>query len=145
MTANALHHRVPLGFFRNFVLVNGGQNKDTMDLKHNGLTPISDMARIYALAESIPNVNTAERLKKASGTHSLSVSGANNLLDAYAFISRLRMQHQARQIQRGEQADNFISPEKLSALEREHLKDAFKVIQTMQLALENRFKAHHMG
>ena len=49
MVRNALTHRPPLGFFRDFVLVHDGQHDDTLDLKHSGLVPIIDMARIYAL------------------------------------------------------------------------------------------------
>jgi CBS domain-containing protein len=145
MTANALHHRTPLGFFRDFVLVHDGQHDDTLDLKHNGLVPIIDMARIYALAEGIPDVNTVARIEKAAGSQTLSKSGAANLLDAFEFIGKLRMQHQARRIRNGEEADNFISPQDMSRLEREHLKDAFKVVQTMQAVLEQRYMAGRVG
>ena len=145
MTANALHHRVPLGFFRDFVLVHDGQHDDTLDLKHNGLVPIIDMARIYALAEGIPAVNTVKRIQRAAGSQTLSSSGAANLLDAFTLIGKLRMQHQARQIRAGREADNFILPADLSRLEREHLKDAFKVVQTMQAVLEQRYMAGRVG
>jgi CBS domain-containing protein len=145
MTANALHHRAPLGFFRDFVLVHDGQHDDTLDLKHNGLVPIIDMARIYALAEGIPAVNTVERIEKAAGSATLSKSGAANLLDAFEFIGKLRMEHQARLIDKGRDADNFILPGDMSRLEREHLKDAFKVIQTMQAVLEQRYMAGRVG
>ena len=140
MSANALHHRPPLGFFRDFVLVHDGKHNDTLDLKHNGIVPIIDMARIYALAEGIPSVNTVERLEKAAGSKTLSSGGSANLLDAFEFIGKLRMEHQANQISNGQSPDNFMQPSDLSKLEREHLKDAFKVIQTMQAVLEQRYQ-----
>ena len=139
MARNALTHRPPLGFFRDFVLVHDGQHDDTLDLKHSGLVPIIDMARIYALAEGLPEIGTVERLQAAAGTPSLSKGGAANLLDAFEFISRLRLEHQAARIQAGEAPDNYMSPAQLSKLEREHLKDAFKVVQTMQATLELRY------
>jgi CBS domain-containing protein len=139
MTANALQHRTPLGFFRDFVLVDEGEHKDTLDLKHKGIVPIIDLARIYALAEGIDKVNTVERLKAAAGSPSLSHDGADNLLDAYEFINRLRMEHQVEQIRNGENADNYLSPKQLSRLERSHLKDVFKVVQTMQESLAQRY------
>ena len=139
MARNALSHRPPLGFFRDFVLVHDGKHDDTLDLKHSGLVPIIDMARIYALAEGLPEIGTVERLQAAAGTPSLSKGGAANLLDAFEFISRLRLEHQAAQIQAGEAPDNYMSPAQLSKLEREHLKDAFKVVQTMQATLELRY------
>ncbi len=139
MTRNALTHRTPLGFFRDFVLVHDGQHDDTLDLKHSGLVPIIDMARIYALAEGLHEIGTEDRLRAAAGTPSLSKGGSANLLDAFEFISNLRLEHQAAQIREGESPDNFMSPKQLSKLEREHLKDAFKVVQTMQAILEMRY------
>ncbi len=144
MTANSLQHRTPLGFFREFVLVDDGEHKDALDLKHNGIVPIIDLARIYALADGLKAVNTISRLKQAAGGHSLSEDGAANLLDAFEFISDLRVEHQAEQISRGEAPDNYLSPRSLSRLQRTHLKDAFKVVQTMQEFLSQRYHAGHI-
>ena len=133
---NALNLKPPLGFFKGFVLIHDGEHNDTLDLKHNGIAPIVDLARIYALTEGISEVNTVDRIKKAAGTKSLSKEGAENLLDALTFIGSLRIKHQARQIKNGETPDNYMSPKEISKLEREHMKDAFKVIQTMQNSIE---------
>lgn len=145
MSVNALHHRPPLGFFRDFVLVHDGKHDDSLDLKHNGIVPIIDMARIYALAEGVPAVNTVERLEQTAGSRMLSTGGSANLLDAFEFIGKLRMEHQATQISNGDPPDNFMLPSELSKLEREHLKDAFKVIQTMQAVLEQRYQIGSIG
>jgi len=59
-------------------------------------------------------------------------------------ISGLRVQHQAEQITRGEQADNFLNPDKLASLERGHLKDAFRVIQTQQEVMAKRYGAENL-
>jgi len=139
LTKNAMKLRPPLGFFRDFVLVHDGEHNNTLDLKHNGIAPIVDLARIYALAEGIKAVNTVERLQKAAGTPSLSKEGAANLQDALTFIGTLRIKHQAKQIQKNQETDNYMSPVEISKLEREHLKDAFKVIQTMQTSLERKY------
>ena len=139
MSSNAMKLKPPLGFFRDFVLVHDGEHNDTLDLKHNGIAPIVDLARIYALSEGISEVNTVDRLKQAAGTPSLSEEGAANLQDALMFIGTLRIKHQANQINNGIPADNFMAPIAISKLEREHLKDAFKVIQTMQSSLDRKF------
>ncbi|MEW6997358.1 putative nucleotidyltransferase substrate binding domain-containing protein [Colwelliaceae bacterium BS250] len=132
MSGNALKLRPPLGFFRDFVLISNGKNKKTLDLKHNGIAPIVDLARIYALSEGIEAVNTIERLRLAAGTKSLSKTSAANLIDAYEFLGTLRVEHQARQLLDSAEPDNYLAPKEISRLEREHLKDVFKVIKTMQ-------------
>ena len=139
LAKNALDLRPPLGFFRGFVLVDDGEHKDTLDLKHNGTAPIVDLARIYALSEGIKTVNTRERIQQAAGTNSLSEDGAADLLAAFEFIGELKIQHQTRQIKRNETADNFLPPKDIPQLEREYLKNAFKVIQTMQNSIKMKY------
>ncbi|WP_417828079.1 DUF294 nucleotidyltransferase-like domain-containing protein [Thalassospira sp.] len=139
MVGNALTHHVPLGFFKNFVMVRGGEHDKTLDLKHNGVVPIVDLARIHALANGVDAVNTYERLHAVKAFPSISKQGASDLLDAFEFISITRLKHQVRQIRRGDRPDNFLHPESLSAFERSHLKDAFSVIKNLQGALESAF------
>ena len=132
LSKNALQLKPPLGFFRDFVLVQNGNNEASLDLKHNGIAPIVDLARIYALAEGVSAVNTIERIKQVAGTPSLTKSSAASLIDAFEFLGLLRATHQAQQLQLGQQPDNYLHPKEISRLEREHLKDAFKVIKTLQ-------------
>ncbi|OKH88163.1 putative nucleotidyltransferase substrate binding domain-containing protein [Thalassospira sp. TSL5-1] len=139
MVGNAQSHQVPLGFFRNFVMIRGGEHDRTLDMKHSGVVPIVDIARIHALGNGIAAVNTTARLQAALHTSSISAQGARDLMDAYEFISITRLKHQVAQIRDGQRPDNFLHPESLSAFERSHLKDAFNVIKTLQSALESSF------
>ena len=139
MAGNALTHQPPLGFFKNFVLIRGGENDHTFDLKHNGVVPIIDLARTYALDAGLSEVNTEDRLKAAVEKKIISQAGANDLLDALEFISITRLRHQARQIRNSQKADNFMPPDDMSHFERNHLKDAFNVVKTMQSALASAY------
>lgn len=141
MVANALKYRPPLGFFRNIVLIQGGENDHTFDIKHKGVVPIVDLARIYALSAGIAETNTIERLSAAAEQGALSKDGSANLIDAVEFVGTLRMRHQANQLSHGQKADNFVSPDELSPLERGHLKDAFLLVNTMQESLGQRYQS----
>jgi CBS domain-containing protein len=140
MASNALTHRPPLGFFRSFVLVYDGKHDDTLDIKHRGIVPITDIARVFALSKGLPETNTTDRLRAAAKTTAVSRDMSDNLIDALEFIANLRIRHQAEQIGRGEKADNYLPPGDLSELERQHLKTSFKVIQEMQNTLEHRYQ-----
>lgn len=140
MAANALQHHPPLGFFRNLVLIRGGKHDHTLDLKHTGVVPIIDLARVYALSAGLAPVNTQERLQVAEEAGAISHEGAADLRDALDFISFLRLRNQAQMIRRGEPADNFLMPGDLSSFERNHLKDAFGVVKTMQAAMANTYQ-----
>jgi len=145
MMANAMKNRPPLGFFRQFVLEQGGEHDETLDLKHRGIVPITDIARVLALSMGKEPVNTVDRLRACAGTNALSTDMAENLEDALEFIATLRIQHQASQIRRNLPPDNYVPPADLSELEREHLKHAFKVIQTMQESMIKRFGSDKLG
>ena len=139
MAGNALQHRPPLGFFRNLVLISGGEHDRTLDLKHRGVVPVVDLARVYALADGVMEINTLDRLHAAAGGAAISSEGARSLADAYELIATLRMRHQAIQLRSGSAPDNFLAPQELSALERAHLKDAFALISEMQRILKSRY------
>ena len=135
MISNSLGHTPPLSFFRGFALIRKGEHKDTVDLKLNGVVPIVDLARAYALQGAITAANTRERLIQARDQGTISQEGAQGLIDAYDLIATIRLEHQARQIREGKTPDNFLAPASLSELERNHLKDAFIIIKTQQSAL----------
>jgi CBS domain-containing protein len=135
LAGHALSNRPPLGFFRNLVLERSGDHVGTVDLKMHGLLPIVDLARLYALASGVEAVGTLQRLKDAAGTPMLSEEGAENLRAAFEYIWMLRARHQAEQLRRNEQADNFVAPDALRSMERRHLRDAFAAIATMQDAV----------
>lgn len=145
MASNALTHQPPLGFFRNFVLIKGGEHDRTLDLKHSGVVPIVDLARVYALAGAIEAVNTRDRIEAAERQGILSQKMAADLRDALEFIGMVRLRHQAHQIQEGKAPDNFMSPKDLSHFERSHLKDAFSVIGTLQSSLTQRYQTARFG
>jgi CBS domain-containing protein len=47
-------------------------------------------------------------------------------------LTSIRLEHQAKLLLKKQPVDNYIDPKQISKLEREHLKDAFKVIKSMQ-------------
>ena len=139
MTQDALRSTVPLGFFRQLVLLKDKEHKDSLNLKRQGVVPITDIARVYALADGNPAINTRERLEGAAKAGSLAASDCADLADAMAFVSSVRLKHQARLIRAGEPADNFISPRELSRFERDHLRDAFGLIRQAQNAISFKY------
>lgn len=134
MVSNSLKHQPPLGLFRGFATVRSGEHKNTIDLKMNGVVPVVDLGRVYALKGRLTEVNTRARLLAAIEAGAVSATGGRDLLDAYDMIAQTRLEHQADQIKSGEKPDNFMAPTDLSDFERSHLRDAFVVIKTMQNA-----------
>ncbi|QEW18352.1 Arabinose 5-phosphate isomerase KdsD [Marinibacterium anthonyi] len=134
MVSNSLKHTPPISLFRGFALIRSGEHKNQVDLKHSGVVPVVDLGRVYALKGALEQVNTRDRIVAAGAAGVLSPFGTAELLDAYDLIADTRLRHQAARIRRGEAPDNFMAPGQLSDLERNHLRDAFMVVKTMQSA-----------
>ncbi|MFP4326962.1 MAG: DUF294 nucleotidyltransferase-like domain-containing protein [Paracoccaceae bacterium] len=135
--ANSVKHAPPLGLLRGFATIRSGEHRNTLDLKHAGVVPVVDLARVYALQGRLPEVGTRARLEAAQSAGVLSRSGGRDLLDAYDLIAETRLAHQARQVRGGGAPDNFMPPSELSEFERSHLRDAFVVVRSMQSALSH--------
>ena len=140
LAANAIRHTIPLGFFRQFVLVSDGEHRDVLDLKHGGLIPITELARLFALSAGLATVNSYERLQQAGETPALSQTGAADLRDALDVINTIRLQHQVQLHAQGLPMDNYIDPQTLGQLERHSLKDAFAIIRDMHDLLAQRYQ-----
>lgn len=124
----------PIGFFRQLVVSGSGEHAGELDLKHHGLLPITDIARIHALAGGFAEVGTPARLRAAAG-QLLSTDGAATLISAFDFLLALRTRHQIEQIINGEAPDNHIDPARLGANDRRHLRDVFLAIAAQQAVL----------
>jgi CBS domain-containing protein len=135
MVSNAMKHTPPLGLLRGFATIRSGEHKNRLDLKHNGVVPVVDLGRIYALQAQLTEVNSRARLEAAITAGVLSASGGQDLLDAYDLIAETRLDHQARQIKADMAPDNYLAPRDLSDFERSHLRDAFVVVKSLQSAV----------
>ncbi|MDZ7857316.1 putative nucleotidyltransferase substrate binding domain-containing protein [Sphaerotilus sp.] len=141
MVSNALGHTPPLGLFGQISPARSGEHRGTIDLKHHGIVPIVDLARVYALAGGHEAVNTHDRLVTAAESREVSEQSAHDLRDALEFLAMLRIRHQARQIEQGQAPDNFLRLDELSNLERRQLKDVFSVVAELQNVLSKRYIA----
>ena len=141
LAANALDNRPPLGIFRRFVVERNGEHRDSLDIKKRGVLPVTEIARLHALARGVAAVNTEARLLALAEGRFMSLADSRNLIDALHCVQRVRMQHQCEQALSGATADNYVNPRKLPRLAREQLRDAFTIIDEAQAALRQTYRA----
>jgi CBS domain-containing protein len=140
MVGNALSRQPPLGLFGKLATTRSGEHRGTVDLKHNGVVPIVDLARVYALAGGHEAVNTHDRLEVAAASGEVSEQSARDLRDALEYLAVTRIRHQVRQVESDRSADNFLAPGELSNFELKQLKHAFAVVQALQSVLAQRYR-----
>lgn len=139
LTREAVKVNPPLGIFNNLVLEKDGKGNAQLNIKRYALTLIIDLARIYGLAAGSQKTETEGRLQDAAAKGILSVEGSKDLIDAFNFLSYLRLRHQWAALKKGEPVENAINPRDCGSFERKHLKDAFRVIAQQQDAARLRF------
>jgi CBS domain-containing protein len=137
----ALSRRPPTGFFRGLVVEHSGEHQGRLDLKHGGLIPIVDLARWAGISAGVTSASTPERLRAAASAGTMSESDANTLQDAFELITELRLVHQVHQIEGAQEPDNYVDPAMLSRLTRNHLKEAFRAIASIQKQLSAQLSA----
>ncbi|MDO5657386.1 MAG: DUF294 nucleotidyltransferase-like domain-containing protein [Paracoccus sp. (in: a-proteobacteria)] len=135
MISNSLKHQPPLGLIRGFATIRSGEYRNHIDMKMNGVVPITDLGRVYALRGRLGAVNTRARLLEAEEAGVISGAGARDLIAAYDLIQDLRLTNQAHLIRAGRRPDNYLSPSDLPDFQRSHLRDAFVVVRSMQSAV----------
>ncbi|MCA1782948.1 MAG: putative nucleotidyltransferase substrate binding domain-containing protein [Dermatophilaceae bacterium] len=142
LAAQAVRAQPPIGFFRGFVLEKGGEHEDKLDLHARGVRLVIDLARVFALGDGLPQVNTRMRLTATESTGRLDAERIADLKDAFEFISYVRLRHQAGQVRAGSPPDDFVPPDELSQFEKRHLRDAFQIVRQAQAVLSAAYPAH---
>ncbi|WP_435634946.1 putative nucleotidyltransferase substrate binding domain-containing protein [Pseudomonas solani] len=140
MADNALRQRPPVGRFRDFVVARKGAEKDTLDLKIQGLTPFVDGARLLALAHGIDSCNTLERLRQLVAHEVIDAQDGAAFEEAYHFIQQTRMQQHQQQARQGLPFSNRLDPDSLNHLDRRILRESFRQAQRLQASLALRYQ-----
>jgi len=140
MAENALRHRPPVGRFRDFVVARSGADKDTLDLKVQGLTPFVDGARLLALANGISAVGTLERLRALISKGVIEALDGAAYEEAYHFIQQTRMQQHQLQARDELPYSNRVDPDHLNHLDRRILRESFRQAQRLQSSLAMRYQ-----
>ncbi|WP_305857950.1 putative nucleotidyltransferase substrate binding domain-containing protein [Balneatrix alpica] len=140
MARNALNRTPPLGFFKDFVMEQDGEHKNSINLKRRGTAPLADLIRVHALAIGSTALNSFERLAEVMEANILPKGRGPDLRDALEFIAMVRIRHMAADLQNGQEPDNNIEPDSLSDFERRNLKDAFQILSDAQKYLKFRYQ-----
>jgi CBS domain-containing protein len=128
----SLSYRPPTGFLRGLVVEHSGEHRGRLDLKHDGLVPIVDLARWAGMTAGVTSASTPERLRAAVSAGTLSAADGRTLADAFDLVMGLRLEHQVQRIEAGAEPDDHIDPAALSPLARSYLKEAFRAVASVQ-------------
>jgi CBS domain-containing protein len=135
LARTALELRPPTGFVRDFVVEARGSHAGTLDVKHGGVTPITNLARAYAVGRGLTGNRTLWRLREVRAMGVLDPDVSIGLEEAFRLLWRVRLEHQVAQVRAGLPGDDAVNPRSLGLLTRRGLKDAFRLTARAQRAL----------
>ncbi len=126
----ALSFETPLSMFSTLV-VQKKEHVNEIDLKKGGLFALVHGIRILSLEKGLSETNTSLRIKELNNMGLFNKSFATELIEAYDTLSATRLQSMLNHPESLEDG-NYINPSKLDKIERDLLKDSFKVVNTFK-------------
>jgi CBS domain-containing protein len=130
----------PLGFFRTLVVERSGEHKEQLDIKSYGTSPLVNAARLFALDAGVGHTNTVDRLTALQSFGYADSGLLREMQEAFEFFTLMRLDNQLQQARAGQPLSNYISPEKLTHLQRNSLKEAFHTITRVHSFIDEKFR-----
>ena len=114
--------------------------KSNIDIKKTAIFPIVQGVRTLALKEKIKETTTLRRIKILEDKKIIEKNRAAELIEAFDFVNTLRLKFQLNAIQDGKKFDNEIDTHTLGKIERDLLKDSFKIVNDFKKFISYTFK-----
>ncbi|WP_323668935.1 DUF294 nucleotidyltransferase-like domain-containing protein [Aliarcobacter butzleri] len=113
---------------------------DLINIKKAAIFPIVQGIRSLALREKIKETTTIKRIKILEARNILEKTKAAELIEAFEIASTLRLKNQLDCIQEGVALTNEINTNDLGKIERDLLKESFKIVVEFKKFINYIFK-----
>lgn len=111
-----------------------------IDIKKAAIFPVVQGIRSLALREKIKETTTIKRIKILEDKKILEKEKVAELLEAFEFVNTLRLKTQLEYIHNGKKINNEINSHSLGKIERDLLKDSFKIINEFKRFISYTFR-----
>ncbi len=111
-----------------------------IDIKKAGIFPVVQGIRSLALRERIRETTTEKRIKILEQRKVLPTNLANELLEAFDILCTLRLKAQLTKLHENKKINNEIDTHSLGKIERDLLKDSFKIVTDFKKFISYTFK-----
>ena len=136
---------VPLGFFDGFVFDSDDkEHKNELDIKKGGIFILVQSIRALSLEKKLFNTNTIKRVKALEELGVFDDEFAQEVIMAFNFLSNLKLKSNLEKIDKKENIDNYINPDDLNTMQKDLLKDSFKIVNKLKKKLEYHFRLNYV-
>ncbi len=142
LASDTLKNPAPLGFFRQFLVENDGEHKDSFDIKGRALEPLVDAARVLILSHSLLEfTGTYQRYKKLAELEPQNAELYENCADAFNTLMRFRTEEGLLSRSDGK----YLNLKELSKSDKVKLKNCFQPINEIHDLIKNRFSLTYLN
>ncbi|OCL82966.1 putative nucleotidyltransferase substrate binding domain protein [Arcobacter porcinus] len=136
---------VPLGFFDGFIFNSKDEkHKKEIDIKRGGIFILVQGVRSLSIQNRVLNTNTIKRIQALNKLNVFDDENAKELITAFNFLNNLRLKISLIKLDKNEKIDNFVNPNTLNNMEKDLLKDSFKIVNKLKKRLEHHFKLNYV-
>ncbi len=132
-------HRVPTGLLGRFITERSGPHRGEIDIKRSGLIFVVEGVRILALLHGVRETATLKRIAGlVEGGHVHSDDG--EFFEAsFRYLLHFALEAQVKKALDHRELDTYINPRRLSPLNRQALRHAYKGVTSLQGLIASEF------
>ena len=135
----------PIGMFNRFIQERLPDGRRGLDIKKGGIFPIVHGVRSLALEYRVSETNTIGRIQALSGRGPFSEEFTADLIEAFDFMTMLRLREQLVALDRGAAYDNFVDVEHMRGFERGLLRDSLRLVNDFKNDVAHHFRLNLLG
>jgi CBS domain-containing protein len=128
----AVATRPPAGLLKGTITHPKGRPTEALDVKEAGIGPITNLARVLTIESGITENRTLRRLGAVAEIGRIDQDELGGLQEAFGLLWQIRLEAQARAVERGAEPDNTVHPTWLGPLTRQALREAFRIVDAAQ-------------
>ncbi len=127
-----LNFETPLSLFSGFVL-----EDKKLDIKKGGIFAIVHGVRMLSIEHRLTQTNTIERIKELNNIGIIDKNFATELIESFDTLNAIALK--ANLEAKGANEHNMLDPSKLDKIERDLLKDSFKIVNQFKKFISYHF------
>lgn len=122
-----------------------GSREEGLDIKRAGLFPLMHGVRALALERGLRETGTARRIRLLHEAGVLDREAAAELVDAFWYLSGLRLEARLEKLRLHRPLDDLVSPGALGKLERDLLKESLEAVRRLRVLVRHHFRLAWLG
>lgn len=134
-----IQFKTPLNIFGGFET-----EKGKIDIKKGGIFAIIHGVRALAIENRVIKTNTFDRIKELKNKDVFKETFARELIESLEFLLTLRLKERLRKLELKQQPDDLLDINMLSNIEKDLLKESFKIVNKFKDFVINHYRLNYI-